>query len=67
MRRLRERRSRGVQMVQIEIYADLLAVLGELGLIYPDDAADQDALAFALAVLLEEAAEARWDRMKLFE
>lgn len=64
MRRLRERRSRGVQMVQIEIDGDLLAALGELGLIDPDEAADSEALAFALAMLLEEAAEARRGRLK---
>ena len=66
MRRLRERRARGVQMIQIEIDVDLLATLGELGLIDPDNATDPDALAFALTMLLEEATEARRGRMKLF-
>ena len=64
MRRLRERRVRGVQMVQIEIDVDLLAVLSELGLVDPDEADASGALAFALAMFLAEAAEARRCRVK---
>ena len=59
MRRLRERRARGVRVVAVEIDADLLEALSELGLIDPDDADDPGALAFALAMLLEEAIEVR--------
>ncbi len=59
MRRLRERRSRGIRIIAVEVDADLLADLGELGLIDPDDADDVGALSFALFMLLEEAVEFR--------
>ncbi len=59
MRRLRERRNRGARIVDVEVDADLLEVLGELGLIDLDDLGDSGALAFALLMLLDEAVESR--------
>ena len=64
MRRLRERRARGARVVAVEVDCDLLADLEEAGLIDPADAADPGALAFALSMLLAEAAEARRSRIK---
>lgn len=59
MRRLRERRVRGVRIVAVEIDENLLADLTELGLIGSNEADDPDALSFGLAMLLSEAVESR--------
>lgn len=61
-RRYRERRGRGVTVIEVEVDADLLATLATLGLIESADVADPNALAFALAMLVEEAAENRRNR-----
>ena len=58
MRRLRERRGRGARVVAVEVDIDLLEILGELGLVDPDED-DTGALSFALCMLLEEAVESR--------
>ena len=63
MRRLRERRARGARVVAVEIDTDLLEVIGDLGLIDPDEADDPGALSFALLMLLSEAVQARRNRM----
>ena len=59
MRRLRERRVRGCRVVQVEVDIDSLESLERLGLVGPEEADDPGALAFALAMLLEEAIESR--------
>ena len=66
MKRLRERRARGVRVIPVEVDSDLLETLEQLGLVDPDETDDPGALSFALAMLLEEAAEARRRRTEVF-
>ena len=58
-RRLRERRARGVRVVDVEVDVDLLETLARLGLVGPEEVDDPGALAFALAMLIAETIEAR--------
>ena len=64
MRRLRERRARGVRMVLVEIDTDLLELLEQLELVDQAEAADPGALAFGLWMLLNEVAENHRSRIK---
>lgn len=54
MRRLRERRRRNVRVVHVEADDALIEALHNRGLLATEDAESQPALAFALAMLLEE-------------
>lgn len=64
MRRLRERRSRGVRVIGVEIDADLVSLLTEIGLIGPSEIDDSHALSFSLWMLLNEIAENHRNRIK---
>jgi hypothetical protein len=63
-RRHRERRARGARVIGVEIDADLVSLLTEIGLIGPDEIDDSHALGFALWMLLNEIAENHRDRVR---
>ncbi len=58
-RRRRERRLRGARIVPVEVDADLLENLAQLGLIDAAEVANPGELAFALSMLLSEVVEGR--------
>ncbi len=64
MRRLRERRARGVRVIPVEVDSDLLELLEQLELVDQAEAADPGALSFGLWMLLNEISEKHRSRIK---
>ena len=63
-RRHRERRARGVRVVQVEIDFDLRELLVQLGLVDQAEVTDPAALSFGLWMLLNEISEKHRSHIK---